>query len=111
MNDRGEGVNRFVVDQNVDAYYLTRHVAARLVVERRVALGATLQRVEEVDDHFGERDPVAQLNPLGGEIFHLGHLSAARLAEVHHGAEVLDRCQNRHVEHWFVDVVEATRVR
>src|ERR1700677_3969347 len=42
VHDRGKGVDRFVVDQEVDSHYLAGQVARGLVVERGVALGATL---------------------------------------------------------------------
>src|ERR1019366_4842676 len=45
VHDRGECVDRFVVDQQVDAYELGGDVPTRLVIETGVALGAALQRV------------------------------------------------------------------
>ena len=70
VHDRGERVDRLAVQQDVDLDQLGRLLAAGLVVEAGVALGAALQLVEEVVDDLAERQRVAQLDPVGGQVVH-----------------------------------------
>ena len=89
VHDGREGVDRHVVDEQVDPHQVGRGVAGRLVVEAGVALGPALQLVEEVHHHLGQGDPVDELEALGGQVLHRGHLAALGLAQLHDRAGVL----------------------
>ena len=78
-------------------------VVAPLVVERRVAAGHRLQLVEEVRDDLGQRQPVAQLHPVLGEVVHALELTALGLAQLHDRADELRRRQDRHLHDRLVD--------
>ena len=98
VNDRAEGVDGIAVQENVDTDQRVLGVAVLLVIERGVTLRATLQLVEEVDDDFGERQPVVQLDALGREILHLRHLAATGLAEIHDRARVVGGREDARLE-------------
>ena len=59
-----------------------------LVVQRGVAAGARLQRVEEVEDDLGQRQRVAQLDAVVGQVVHAQQVAAPGLAQLHDRADV-----------------------
>ena len=83
------------MQQDVDLDQLGLLLAALLVVERRVAAGSRLQQVEEVEDDLGQRQRVAQLDAVLGQVVHAEQLSAAALAQLHDRADELTRRQDR----------------
>ena len=70
-------------------------LAVRLVVQRGVAAGARLQLVEEVEDDLGERQRVAHLDPVLGQVVHAAQGAAPLLAELHDRADELARREDR----------------
>ena len=84
--------------------------AGQLVVQRRVAAGARLQLVEEVQDDLGQRQVVGELHALGGQVVHAGVLAAALLAELHDRADVLLRREDRRLDVRLADLGDARRV-
>ncbi len=91
VHDRGEGVGRHGVEQQVDLDERRLAVAGRLVVEAGVALATALELVEEVDDDLGERHHVVQLDALGRQVLELVELAAALLAQLHQRPRVVRR--------------------
>src|SRR2546427_295557 len=79
VQDRGEGVDLVAVEQDVDLDEIGGLLTGRLVVERGVAAGLGLQLVEEVEDDLGEREGVAQLDAVLGEVVHAEQCTAAAL--------------------------------
>ena len=78
MNDRAEGVDGIAVQENVDTDQRVLGVAVLLVIERGVTLRATLQLVEEVDDDFGERQPMCS-STRSGERYSIFTISPRRV--------------------------------
>src|SRR3954451_14387953 len=80
VDDHREGVDRVAGQQDVELDHVRRLHPDRLVVERRVAAGARLQLVEEVEHDLGQRQVVGDLHALGGQEVHALVLAAALLA-------------------------------
>ena len=91
MHDRGERVDGLALEQDVDLDEVGGLVAVGLVVEAGVAAGAGLQLVEEVEDDLGERQRVAHLDALLGQVVHAEQRAALALAELHDRADELAR--------------------
>ena len=83
MDDHREGVHRLALQQQVHLHQVGGGVAVGLVVEAGVSLGPALELVEEVHHHLGQRQPVAELHPLGRQVPHLAEVAAAALAQLH----------------------------
>ena len=104
VHDRGERVDRLALQQDVDLDQVGGLLAGGLVVERGVALGARLQLVEEVEDDLGERQRVAHLDPVLGEVVHAEQGAALGLAELHDRADVVARREDRGPHHGLADL-------
>ena len=62
MHDKRQRVHLIARKQDVELDELGGTVLVELVVERGIALGATLELVEEVQDELGERHIEAHLD-------------------------------------------------
>src|SRR5690606_3455617 len=102
MHDRAERVHRLAVEQDVHLDQVGLLLAVRLVVEGRVAAGARLELVEEVEDDLGERQDVPDLHPVGGDVVHALELAAAVLAELHDRADVVGGRDHGRLHHGLV---------
>ena len=111
MHDRTEGVDRLAVQEDLHLDQVLGPVADGLVVERPVAPGPALELVEEVHDHLRQRQVVADLHPVLGEVVHLLHLAAALLAELHQGPEELLRRDDHRRRHGLPDLLDGRGVR
>ena len=65
MHDGREGIHVLAAQHDVHPHQLGGQVAVGVVIQAGVALRAALQRIEEVDDHLGQRQPVDEFNPFG----------------------------------------------
>ena len=83
------------MQQHVDLDQVAGLLADRFVVERRVALGARLESVEEVEHDLGQRQRVAQLDAVRGQVVHALQRAATGLAELHDRADVVRGRQDR----------------
>ena len=91
MDDHGEGVADVAVEQDVHFHQLAGLVAGDLVIVGSVALGAALELIEEIEDHFVQRHVVEQFNALA-LILHVDEGAPLVLAKLHEGArEILGR--------------------
>ena len=88
MDDEGQRVHHLAADHDVQLHQLRRLIARKLVVERGVALGAGLERVEKVVDNLVERQLIVQLHPVGVQIFGVLVGAAPLLTQLHDGADV-----------------------
>src|SRR3954471_6294317 len=89
VDDQRERVDRIAPDEDVDADERTGPKADVVVVEARVAAGARLERVVEVEHDLGERQLVGQVHPVLREVLHVVEATAPLVAELHHGPDVL----------------------
>src|SRR5256885_402809 len=71
VDDQRERVDRIAPDEDVDADERTGPKADVVVVEARVAAGARLERVVEVEHDLGERQLVGQVHPVLREGLHV----------------------------------------
>src|SRR5664280_562872 len=99
VHDRAERVNRVAVQEDVDLDKIRLQVAHRLVVERGVALGTGLERVEEVVHDLRERQRVVELDPVRGQVVHAGLNPAAALTQLDQRADVLGGAEDRGLDH------------
>ena len=83
MNDRAKCINRFACNQDVNLDKVSWFITNWLIIQAGITLGAALHLIEEVSDNLSERHAVLNLETLRGEVFHLDHLAAAGLAEIH----------------------------
>jgi hypothetical protein len=84
VHDHRQCVDRRFVDQNVHAQQRPGAILVEDVVERGVTARATLELVEIVDDHLGQRQFVGQQHALRVEILH-AHVLAAAVGGLHTG--------------------------
>ncbi len=106
MHDRAEGVDRLTLKKDVDLDQIGGLVTVWLVVERGVSAGLGLQLVEEVEHDLGQRQRVAHLDALLGEVVHPAQGAAPGLAQLHHRTDELARHQDRCAHHRFADVAD-----
>ena len=71
VGDEGQRVDLIAVEQHIDLDELARAIVDKFVIERGIALGACLERVEKVVDDLVERHFVVQLDRVGVEILHI----------------------------------------
>src|SRR3984893_4477272 len=62
-------------------------LAVGLVVQRGVAAGPGLELVEEVEDDLGQRQRVADLQPVRRQVVHADQRTAPALAQLHDPAD------------------------
>jgi hypothetical protein len=89
VHDRAERVDRIAVQQDVDLDEVGLLLTDNVIVERGVAARARLELVEEVEDDLGERQRVAHLDTVLGQVVHPQQGAATLLAQFHHGADEL----------------------
>jgi hypothetical protein len=87
VDDGAERVDLLALHQDIDLDQVGALLAVLMVVERRVALGAAFELVEEVEDDLRQRDAVVHLDALGANVLHRAHFAAMLLAQVHHRAD------------------------
>ena len=75
MGDRAERVHLLALQEDVHLHEIRGLLAVRLPVQGRVAPGLGLELVEEVEDDLRERQPVAQLHAVLGQVVHALHLT------------------------------------
>ena len=83
VNDRGEGVDDLVVEQQVDLDEVGLLVLGHVVVEGGVSLRPALELVEEVGDDLRQWKSIVQFDPLRREVVHPQHGAAPLLAQFH----------------------------
>ena len=71
MHDQRQRVDGVAGQQDVELDQVGRPVAEDLVVERRIAAAARLREVVEVEHDLRERQVVAELDPLLGQVVHV----------------------------------------
>ena len=106
VDDQRERVDRLAGDEDVDAHEVSRLEAGHVVVEARVAAGARLQLVVEVEHDLAERQLVDEVHALLGEVLHVVEAAAAVVAELHHRADVLLRDDDRRLDVRLLDLVD-----
>src|SRR5664280_1498434 len=110
VHDGAKGVHRLALQQDVDLDQVGGLLADRFVVQRGVAAGARLQRVEEVENDLPQRQRVAQLDPVRGQVVHAEQHPPAALAELHDHADVVAGSEQRRPDHRLEDLRDlATR--
>jgi hypothetical protein len=97
VHDRAERVDLLALQQDVDLDEVGL-LPPRARSRGGVALGLRLQLVEEVEHDLAERHVVAQLDAVLGEVVHAEQRAAARLAQLHDGADVVLRQQDRRLD-------------
>ena len=88
VDDLGEGIDLFAVDQDVQQGEVAFPVVDEVVVEGAVALGDGLEAVVKVEDHLGQRHLVDQLRPAGVRIVQCRVHPPLLHAELHDGAQI-----------------------
>ena len=110
VHDDRQRIDRVAVDQDVELRQRRALEVAELVVERRVATAGTLQAVEEVEHHFGERQLVLQRH-LRPEVEHLLLHAAFLAAQLQHRAHVLGRHEDVGGDDRLAQLLDQVRCR
>ncbi len=111
VDDHRQRVDLVAGEQDVELHEVALAHPDQLVVERGVAARARLQLVEEVEHDLGERQVVVELHALLREEGHVHVRAAALLAELHHGAHVLLRREDRRADVGLLDRGDLGAVR
>ena len=106
VGQRGEGVDRFAVEQDVHLDELAGAVAVLMVVEGGIALADALQLVVEVDDDFPQGHGVLQLYAVAADVFLLEEFAALAQAERHDGTDEVGRRDDGGMDVGLLDVVD-----
>ena len=109
MDDGAKGVDPLTVEQNVDLDQIRALPPVHLVVQGRIAAGARLQSVEEVEDDLRQRQYVAHLHARGRQVVHSRHGAAPRDAQLHDGADELAGREDRGPHDRFADLRDLPR--
>ncbi|MNW66144.1 hypothetical protein D3C74_445880 [compost metagenome] len=80
MGDRGKRIHLVALQQDVDLDQVGNLLAIGLPIQRGVAAGLGLELVEEVEHDFSQRQVVAHLHAVLGEVVHAAHGAATGLA-------------------------------
>ena len=91
MDNKRERVDYLAVQENVELYEVRAAVIGYLIVKRRIAAGARLERIEEIVDYLVERQLIEDVHAVGGDIGHVLEHAAALLAQVHYRADIFGR--------------------
>ena len=110
MHHHREGVHRVARQQDVQLHQRALAIAVQLVVERRVAVGAALELVVEVQDDLGQRQVVDHLLALLDRL-HRDEDPAPVLAERHHRAHAVVGHQDRRADVGLLDALDRGRRR
>ncbi len=111
MDDPGQGVHLFAVEQYVQLDEFGGTVAEDLIVQGGIASGAGLQRVEEVVDDLVERQLVVDVHTVFGKVLHVLEHTAALLTQVHDGADIVGRREDVGVGDGLLAEVDVCGVR
>src|SRR5690606_22842800 len=105
VDQHGEGVDGFVVDEDRHFYQIALAIVGELVVEAGVARGDGLQAVVETEYHFVERQVVGQ-HGARADVGEVDLDAAPLLAELQDRAEVVVGRQDGGADPGFFDVVD-----
>ena len=97
VDDDGERVADFAVEQNIQLDQLALAVVLEFVVERGVSAAAALNLVKKVEDDFVERNVVIQLDARA-LVLHVKEDAAPILAQVHNRADAVLRREDFRVD-------------
>ena len=106
MRQRGEGVNGFAVEQDVELHQLGGPEADGVVVERGIALGDGFELVVEVDDDLAQRHVEENLNTITRDEVLRDKFAAFAQTERHDVAQVGRRGDDGGADEGFLDVVD-----
>jgi len=110
VHDEGERVNLLASEENVELHEVGLVIYVKLVIERCIALRATLELVEEVEDELGQGDVEVHLDGLLGEIDHVLRHTAMLDDELQHGTRELGRYDDLGLEEGVLDALDARRL-
>ena len=105
VDDDTEGIDRFLVDQDLHLDQRLGGVAVHLVVEAGVALGYRFQPVVEIEHHLVQRQPVDHHGAAAG----IGQVllpPAPVLAKLQHRTEMLVRHEDGRLNPRLLDALE-----
>ena len=111
MDDERQRVDHLAVEHDVELDEVALLVAHQLVVERRVAARAGLQRVKEIVNDLVERQLVVDVDAVGVEILHVLEHAAALLTKLHDVADKLARRIDVRVRDRLLGELDQRRVR
>src|SRR4029450_158804 len=102
MHDRRKGVDRFALQQDVDLDQVSSLFPGRLIVQAGITPGTRLEGIEEIENDLSQRQGVANLNSIFGQIVHAVLNSATILTKLENAADVACRSQNRGLDHRLI---------
>src|SRR5271168_3094362 len=89
MHDNRKRVHHLAIDPNIQFNQRAGPEVQKLVVERGVAAAHRFEPIVKVEDNLGQRQLIVQDDALLAEEPQVALDSAAVLAQLHHGAQVL----------------------
>src|SRR4051794_9271829 len=102
MYDRRKGIDRLTVQQEVDFDQISRLFAGRLVVQAGITPRPRLEGIEEIKNDLGQRQYVADLDSVFGQVIHAMLSAAAVLTKLQDGADIGCRGQYGRLHHRLV---------
>ena len=110
MGDEAQRVHAVAVEQQIHLHQIAGAVAGQLIVQRGVALGVGLQRVEKVVDDLVQRHLIVQLHQMGVQILHVLELAAPLLAHGHDVPHKVLRRDDGHLDVGLLRVLDGARI-
>jgi hypothetical protein len=110
VGDEAQRVHPVAVEQQVHLHQIAGAVAGQLIVQRGVALGVGLQRVEKVVDDLVQRHLIVQLHQMGVQILHVLELAAPLLAHGHDVPHKVLRRDDGHLDVRLLRVLDGARI-
>ena len=110
MHDARERVHFVAREQDVELDQVAFAVADDVVVERRVALRAALQRVEVVHDQLGQRHLEDELDGGRGEVLHVLEGAAPVHGQLHDRAHEIRRHDDLRLQVGLLDALDGSGV-
>ena len=106
MHDGAERIDLLALNQDIDLDQISRLFAVLMVIERSIALGTALELVEEIEHDFGQWNTVMHFDAFRAQIFHIAHLPAMFLAQIHYRADEFLRRDDIRGDHGFDDFLD-----
>ena len=89
MGQRGEGIHRFSVEQDIELRQLGRTETADMIVERGIALRDALQLVVEIDHNLSQGEHEVKLDAITTDILLIDKFSALIQTEGHDRSDIV----------------------
>ena len=111
VDDAGEGIDRFAVDEHVELDHVGNLVAVMLVIHRAIPARDAFDAVMEIDQNFVQRSARGQHDAARIQRFGVIHDPALLRDQRHHVADVFIRSNDERFDHRLLNFLDVIHLR